>query len=94
MVRRRHRSQTDGVGKAPTSAQVATADVEPPVTQHFAASSTSPPASSPTWRSPARSASKDQSVIEQLFRLETAAGNTLEQLLAAELGRDTSHRIR
>jgi hypothetical protein len=34
------------------------------------------------------------SVIERLFRLETSAGDTLEQLLAAELGPDKAHRIR
>jgi hypothetical protein len=37
---------------------------------------------------------RNQSVIERLFRLETAAGNTLEQQLAAELGPDKAHQIR
>lgn len=38
--------------------------------------------------------SRNQSVVERLFRLETSAGNTLEQLLAAELGPDKAHQIR
>jgi len=37
---------------------------------------------------------RNQSVSERLFRLETSAGNTLEQLLAAELGPDKAHQIR
>ena len=37
---------------------------------------------------------RNQSVIERMFRLETAAGDTLEQLLAAELGPEKAHQIR
>lgn len=37
---------------------------------------------------------RNRSVIERLFRLESAAGDTLEQMLAAELGPDKAHQIR
>jgi hypothetical protein len=37
---------------------------------------------------------RNQSVVERLLRLESAAGNTLEQMLAAELGPDKAHEIR
>jgi len=37
---------------------------------------------------------RTQSVAERLFRLESAAGTTLEQRLAAELGPDKAHQIR
>jgi hypothetical protein len=37
---------------------------------------------------------RNQSVVERLLRLESTAGNTLEQLLAAELGPDKAHEIR
>ena len=37
---------------------------------------------------------RNQSVIERMLRLQSAAGNTLEQLLAAELGPDKAHQIR
>jgi hypothetical protein len=33
-------------------------------------------------------------VVDRLFRLQIGAGNTLEQLLAAELGADKAHQIR
>jgi len=35
-----------------------------------------------------------QTVVERLFRLQLSAGNTLEQLLAAELGPDRAHQLR
>jgi len=35
-----------------------------------------------------------ESVIDRLFRLQIGAGNTLERLLAAELGADKAHQIR
>jgi hypothetical protein len=38
--------------------------------------------------------SRNQTVIERLFRLEISAGTALEQLLAAELGPDKAHQIR
>lgn len=38
--------------------------------------------------------SRNQSVVERLLRLQSAAGGTLEQLLAAELGPDRAHQIR
>jgi hypothetical protein len=41
-----------------------------------------------------RTPSVNQSVIERLFRLESAAGATLERRLAAELGPDKAHQIR
>jgi hypothetical protein len=37
---------------------------------------------------------RNQSVIERMLRLQSAAGNTLEQMLAAELGPDKAHQIR
>jgi hypothetical protein len=37
---------------------------------------------------------RNQSVIERMLRLQSAAGATLEQLLAAELGPDKAHQIR
>lgn len=38
--------------------------------------------------------SRNQTVIERLFRLEISAGTALEQLLAAEFGPDKAHQIR
>jgi hypothetical protein len=37
---------------------------------------------------------RNQSVVERLLRLQSTAGNTLEQLLAAELGPERAHQIR
>ncbi len=37
---------------------------------------------------------RNRTVAERRFRLESAAGTTLEQLLAAELGPDKAHQIR
>jgi hypothetical protein len=37
---------------------------------------------------------RNQSVVERLFRLQSAAGPSLEQMLAAELGPDKAHQIR
>jgi hypothetical protein len=35
-----------------------------------------------------------RSVVERLLRLQTSIGNTLEQLLAAQLGADKAHQLR
>jgi hypothetical protein len=37
---------------------------------------------------------RNQSVVERLFRLETSAGGVLEQLLATDLGPHKAHPIR
>jgi hypothetical protein len=37
---------------------------------------------------------RNQSVVERMLRLQSTAGNALEQLLAAELGPDKAHQIR
>ncbi|HEU4733177.1 MAG TPA: hypothetical protein VFT22_35035 [Kofleriaceae bacterium] len=43
---------------------------------------------------PAPADTHDQSVIQRLFRLDIAAGDTLERMLAAELGPERAHQIR
>jgi hypothetical protein len=43
---------------------------------------------------PAPADARGQSVIERLFRLQSSAGPSREQLLAAELGPDKAHQIR
>jgi hypothetical protein len=37
---------------------------------------------------------RGQTVIERMFRLQTAAGDTLERMLAADLGADKAHQLR
>jgi hypothetical protein len=37
---------------------------------------------------------RNQSVVERLFRLQSTAGDTLERLIAAKLGPDKAHQIR
>ena len=43
---------------------------------------------------PADPLSRKRSVVERMLRLQGSAGNTLEQLLAAQLGPDKAHQIR
>ncbi len=43
---------------------------------------------------PADPFGRTRSVVERMLRLQATAGNTLEQLLAAELGPDKAHQIR
>jgi hypothetical protein len=43
---------------------------------------------------PADTTGHGRSVVERMLRLQSSAGNTLEQLLAAQLGPDKAHQIR